>query len=490
MASISSLGSASGLDLQGLLDKLSTAENAPLKMITDQQTAYQAKLSAYGTLQSVLAAFQASADKLANATTFAAVKATSSNTDVIGVATGANAVAGNYAVNVTSLAQAQSLVSAGQASQTAAVATGALPATLTFDFGKVTGFDSATGKYGAPGFTPTAGSTKTVTIDSSNNSLQGMRDAINKANIGVTASIVNDGSGTPYRLVVTSNSTGEANSMKISSSDAGLQGAIGFDPAAMDPNTATTGNGVRETVRGTNANLTVNGIAITSANNTVTDAAQGVTLTLNKLGSSTVNVTRDMDSIKAAVTGFATAYNNLQTTASKLTAFDAKQGTSSALTGDGVLRNIQMRLRGVLNTAQAGAGTTLNTLSQVGVAFQKDGTITVDDAKLTRALNDNLGAVTQLFGGDGKTGGYGRQISDTIKSFSTTDGALKNAQDGLNKTLADLTKSYNAQQDRINTTIERYRTQFTKLDLAVAKLNQTSSYLTQQFNALNNSSKK
>lgn len=488
MAVVSSLGSASGLQLQDLLDKLQTAEQAPLKLIQTQQTAYQAKLSAYGTLQSVLTAFQAAGDKLAAAATFSAVKATSSSTDTIGVATSANAVAGSYAINVTSLAQAQSVVSTGQASQTAAVATGALPATLTFDFGTVTGYDTATGKYTNPGFTPTAGATKTVTIDSSNNTLQGVRDAINKANIGVTASIVNDGSGTPYRLVVTSNNTGAANSMRISSGDAGLQGVIGFDPAAMDPNTATTANGVRETIRGTNASLTVNGIAVTSAGNTVTDAAQGVTLTLNKLGSSTVNVTRDMDSIKAAVTGFATAYNNLQSTASKLTAFDATNKTSSALTGDGVLRNIQVRLRGVLNTAQTGG--TLTTLSQVGVSFQKDGTLTVDDAKLTKALNDNLGAVTQLFGGDGKTGGYGRQISDTIKGFTTTDGALKNAQDGLTKTLKDLTDNYNKQQDRINDTIDRYRTQFTALDLAVARLNQTSSYLTQQFNALNGSSKK
>lgn len=488
MASISSLGSASGLDLQGLLDKLTTAESAPLTMLKNQQSAYQAKLSAYGTLQSVLSAFQASAAKLSEAATFSSVKATTSNTDVLGVATSTSAVAGSYSVNVTSLAQAQSLVSGGQASHTGAVVTGTLPATLSFEFGQVTGYDNATGSYGTPGFTPTAGSTKTVTIDSSNNSLQGIRDAINKANIGVTASIVNDGSGTPYRLVMTSSNTGESNSMKISSSDGDLQNLIGFDPAAMNAS-GTTANGVRETVRGTNANLTVNGIAVTSAKNAVTDAVQGVTLTLNKTGTSTVSVTRDTDSMKAAVTAFATAYNNLQSTAAKLTAFDASEGTSSALTGDAVLRNIQIRLRGVLNTPQTG-GATLNSLSQIGVSFQKDGTISVDDSKLTKALNENLPGVTQLFGGDGKTGGYGRQISDTIKSFSATDGALKSAQDGINKTLKDIAADYAKQQDRITDTMERYRKQFTQLDLVVSQMNQTSSYLTQQFNALNNAGKK
>ena len=322
MASVSSLGIGSGLDLNTLLDQLTTAENAPLTLLQNQQTAYQAKLSAYGTVQSVLSAFQSTASKLADATTFSSVKASVSNTAVMSVATSTSAAAGSYSVNVTSLAQAQSLVSGGQAAQDSAVVHGTLPATLSFDFGTVSGYDSSTGQYGSPSFQATAGSTKTVTIDSSNNTLQGMRDAINKANIGVTASIVNDGSAKPYRLVLTSNATGETNSMKVSSTDSDLQALIGFDPAAMNAS-GSTANGVREAVRGTNANMTVNGIAITSASNTVKDALKGVTMTLSQTGATNVSVTRDTDSMKTAVSAFVTAYNNIQSTASTLTAFDA-----------------------------------------------------------------------------------------------------------------------------------------------------------------------
>jgi len=488
MTSVSSLGIGSGLDLNTLLDQLQTAESVPLTQIQNQQSAYQAKLSAYGTLQSVLSAFQATASKLANAATFQAVKASVSNSAVMNVAAGANAVAGSYSVNVTGLAQSQSLVSGGVAAQDAPVVTGTLPATLTFDFGTITGYDSTTGAYNPPGFDATAGSTKTVTIDSSNNSLQGVRDAINKANIGVTASLVNDGSGTPYHLVLTSTSTGAANSMRISSDSADLQNLIGFDPTTMDANTATTPNGVRQTVRATDATLTVNGIAITSASNTVSEAVQGVTMTLSQTGTTSLSVTRDTDAMKSAINAFVSGYNNLQASANQLTAFDTSAGTSAPLTGDSVLRNIQTRLRGLMNTPQSGGDYTM--LSQIGVSFQKDGTMSVDDTKLTAALNNNPAAVAQLFGGDGTTGGIGRQIDSTISGFSDTNGMLKSAQDGINQTLKDLSEQYTNQQSRINDTIANYRTQFTALDMLVSQMNQTSAYLTQQFSALNGTSSK
>jgi flagellar hook-associated protein 2 len=248
----------------------------------------------------------------------------------------------------------------------------------------------------------------------------------------------------------------------------------------------STANGVREAVRGTNANMTVNGIAITSASNTVKDALQGVTMTLSQTGATNVSVTRDTDSMKTAVSAFVTAYNNIQSTASTLTAFDASAGTSSALTGDAVLRNIQTRLRSIMNTPVSGSS--LSTLSQIGVSFQKDGTLSVDDTKLTKALNDNPTAVAQLFGGDGTTGGVGRAINDAITGFNTTNGSLKSAQDGLSQSLKDLSTQYTEEQSRINDTIARYRTQFTNLDLMVSQMNSTSAYLTQQFSALNNTS--
>ena len=482
MASITSLGVGSGLDLNTLLTELSAAESKQLDLLKNKQAAYQAKVSAYGNVKSMLAAFQASAKKLADTATFSVTKASVGSTEILGAATASNATPGSYTVNVKSLAQAQSLVAAGQASQTRAIGTG----TLVFDFGSVSGYDEdpaspTYGTYVNPAFSATADATKKVTIDSSNNTLQGIRDAINKAGIGVTASIANDGSNTPYRIVLTSDKTGAATTMRISASSPELQGLLGYDPEQ-----ANQPSGVRETVRGTNANLTINGMAVTSASNTVADAAQGVTLTLNKVGTTSLSVTRDLDNVKSAVQAFVSAFNNLHNMAGKLTAVDSTTKTGSVLTGDGVLRGIQTKLRNILNASAGSAAGGISNLAQIGLSFQKDGSLAIDDTKLSKALKDNVSGVTRLFVGEGKADGYAKQISTAIDDLNGDKGALKLATDGLDKSLKDLQKDYTKTQDNINANMERYRAQFAKLDLVVQRMNQTSSYLTQQFNAINN----
>lgn len=482
MATISNIGVGSGLELGSLLEKLEAAEKTPLKLLETQASSYQAKLSAYGTLSSVLSAYQSAAKKLADAATFGAAKAVAGSTDIMTAAAGSNAVPGTYSVNVTSLAQAQSLVGTNVASQTTAIGTGK----ITFEFGERQGYNEGTGGYTDPlGFTADAARTKTVEIKPGQNTLQGIRDAINQANVGVTASIVNDGSGTPYRLVLTSNTTGEKSSMRITADSPELSNLVGFDPTQ-----AAQPSGMQETVRATNAKLKINGIDVVSQSNTVADAAQGVTLTLNKTGTTSLTVTRDTDAIKAAIQGFVTAYNNIQNTAKSLTAFDTTTGSSAALNGDSTLRSIQTNLRSMLNVPQPdGKGGTI-TLSEIGVSFTKDGTLQVDDKKLTKAIGENLGGVTSMFSHTTGTGGYGKQITDAIDDLNETNGAIKIATDGLTESLKDLEDRYAQVEDRVNTTIERYRAQFTQLDLLVSKLNQTRSYLTEQFAALANQTKK
>ncbi|GAA7767698.1 MAG: flagellar hook protein [Burkholderiaceae bacterium] len=487
MAALDFLGIGSNMQLGTLLDQLATAERLPLKALETQNTAYQAKLSGYGTIKSMLSAFQASANSLAKLDTFGAVKAQVSNSDVMTVATGANAIAGNYNVNVKSLAQAQSLAGAGQLKQDAIIGTG----TLTFEFGVTGGYDAdpaspTYGTYVNPTFTPTADSAKTVTIDSSNQTLQGIRDAINKANMGVKASIINDGSGTPYRLVLNSEKTGEAMSMRITGSSPELQALAGYDPVA-----GPQPGGMKEVVRATNAQLTINDIAITSASNVVTDAAQGVTMTLKKTGTTSMTLTQDLDSIKAAVQGLATAYNNLQSATKQLTAFDVKSGTKAALTGDGVLRGIQSTLRSVLNTPEAGMRDgAATTLAQLGVTLQKDGTMSVDTKKLDAALAGNLADVTALFGGDGTKGGIARRLSEAVDTMTGTNGPLTSATKGIEQSVKDLGKRYDSMSEHIDANIKRVQKQFQALDLAVSQMNRTKDYLTQQFSAMNNTNSK
>ena len=483
MAAVSSLGIGSGLDLNTLLAGLKTAEQAPLGAIQAQQTSYTSKLSAYGQLNSALSALQTAAAALAKPALFEGVKVSSTATDVVTATALSTAASGSYALNVTQLTQAQSLATAGVASTTSAIG-GGTATTVTLDFGTLSGgtLDPATGKY--TGATFTADTTRTaasVTIDASNNTLAGIRDAINgSASIGVTASIVNDGSATPNRLVLTSKQSGETSSMRIAvAGDAALSGLLANDPAG------TPAAQLQQTVTAQNTKLTVNGIAITSATNSVAGAIQDVTLTVATVGASTLSVQKDTDNAGNAIATFVNAYNSLQSVATKLTAFNATSKSGAVLLGDSTLRNIQVRIRSALTTAQTPDGSGLATLSQIGIGFQKDGTLSFDATKLRTVLDSQMSGVSNLFSGSAGVGGYGTQLSSLITGMTDSNGTLTAATKGINTTLDSLGKQYTATSARIEATVARYKAQFTQLDMLISSMNQTSSYLTQQFDSLN-----
>ncbi|MEJ7687766.1 MAG: flagellar filament capping protein FliD [Variovorax sp.] len=468
MASLSSLGVGSNLDLSGLLVSLEKAESQPLVMLQQRQVSYTTKLSAYGTLQSSLNTLKAAADKLSAPAFFQGAKATSSALDVLTASAGATASAGTYNVNVTQLAQAQSLVATGQVSAKTAVGNGV----VTIDFGTTSGavFTKDAARTAVP-----------ITIDASNNTLEGIRDAINKAKGGVTASIVNDGSGTPHRLVLTSTETGEASSMKVSvAGDPALQNLLSHDPAGT--------TNLQQTVAAQNAQLTVNGISVSSASNTVKESVQGTTLTLQKTGTSTLGVQRDTASVESAINDFVKAYNGLQSTAKSLTAFNVDKNTAAALVGDSTLRNLQTSVRSTLTAPQALGLDQMKTLSEIGVSFQKDGTMAVDADKLKTALAADMDGVARLFSSEtASTAGYGKQLSALVDRATATGGALKTATDGITTSLKQLDDQYTAMQSRVEAKVARYRAQFTQLDLMVSRMNSTASYLTQQFDSMSSS---
>ncbi|OGB00730.1 MAG: flagellar hook protein [Burkholderiales bacterium RIFCSPHIGHO2_12_FULL_61_11] len=476
MSSVSSLGVGSNLDLSGLLDKLAAAESQPLVALQKQQVSYTAKLSAYGTLQNALSSFQAAASKLADASLFQGVKAASSAADVLSATAAATGAAGSYSIEVTQLAQAQSLAAAGVLDATAAVGLG----TVTIDFGSITGgtLDPATGKYSGAAFSTDASRTaQSIVIDSSNNSLEGLRDAINQnATLGVTASIINDGGASPYRLVLNSTETGAASSMRIAvTGDASLQGLLSHDPSATQS--------LQQTAAASNAALKVNGIAVTAPTNTIKEAVQGVTMTLAKPGLSTLTVSRDSASVESAVSAFVNAYNSLQATATQLTKYDVAKKTGAALVGDSTLRGIQTSIRSALNTPQDGA---IKVLSSVGVSFQKDGTIAFDASKLKSSFASNRDDVEALFAGPtGGSAGYGTQLAALVDTFISSGGKLSSATAGVNTTLKSLDTRYAATEVSVQAKVARYRAQFTQLDMMMAKMNSTTSYLTQQFDSMN-----
>jgi flagellar hook-associated protein 2 len=382
---LTSPGIGSGLDVNAIVDKLMTVESQPMTLLDTQVTTDQSKISAFGSLKSALAALQTSVAALNDPSDFASLAATPGDSSVLTASVSGNAVAGTYAINVTKLAQAQKIASNGFANTTDVVGTG----TLTFDFGTFDGVN----------FTSNGSGAKSVTIGAGQNTLAGIRDAVNAANIGVTATIVNDGSANGNRLVFTSNSSGASNSMKITVADADANNtdAAGLSQLAFDPGaTASAGRNMTENVAAQNAQLTIDGIAMSKSSNVITDAIQGVTLTLAKTGVPTsLSVASNPGNVGAAVSAFVKAYNALETTFDNLTKYDASTNTASVLTGDGTVRSIQTQLRSLLG-GLLGSGA-YQTLSQVGVSFQKDGTLALDSSKLNAALAANPTAVTQLF---------------------------------------------------------------------------------------------
>lgn len=388
---ISSPGVGSKLDVNSIVTQLMGIESRPLAQLNTREISFQAKLSAFGSIRSALSQFQGAMSSLSFASRFEGATATSSDTAAVSASATARAPAGSYAVEVSALAQNQRLVAAGQATTTATVGTG----TLTFDFGTISGgsFDAQTGQYSGAAFASAGSGVRTVTIASGSGSLGGIRDAINAAGIGVTASIVNDGGASPFRLVLSSDKTGAANAMKITvDGDAALDSLLGQDPASTQ--------NLVQTAAARNAELTINGVAVTKPTNLVSDALEGVTLTLSKtnVGSpATVSVTRDSGKAVAAAETFVKAYNDLEKTLEDLSAYNASTRTGAVLNGDPAVRSLQNQLRAVFSQPLGGAGSDLRSLSDIGMAFQRDGSLLLDATKMNRVMAANPGRIAGLF---------------------------------------------------------------------------------------------
>ena len=394
---ISSPGIGSNLDVNSIVSQLMALEQRPLQALNRKEASFQAQLSAFGTLKGALSTFQTSLQGLNDLTRFQAFRATSSDTGVATVAAANTAVPGNYSLEVSELAQSQKLVAAGQASATTAIGAG----TLTFEFGTISGgtFDSQTGRYTGASFAADGAGAKNVTIGPSNNTLGGIRDAINAAKIGVTASIINDGGATPYRLALSVNDPGAARSLRISTSgDAALSTLLAQNPAGTQ--------NLTQTVSASNAEFKVDGVAISKPKNSISDVIEGVTLNLLKtnVGSSTsITVTRDSGSIRSSADTLVKAYNDLNNTLKNLSAYNPATRQGTVLQGDVTLITLQARIRATLSDTLKGVAGSYDNLSQIGISFTKEGTLALDSAKFNAALEEAPNDIAALFATAGRT---------------------------------------------------------------------------------------
>lgn len=471
MATISSLGSGSGLDLSGILNKIMQVEAQPLNLLNTQEASYQSKISALGSLKGALSSLQSSVEKFAvgSATTattkFSTLSASVADSSIASATSSSSAVPGTYKLEVFNLANAQRLQSAANP----AIAAGS----LRIEIGKV---DGGVGSGGA--FTADSTKTLNLTIPSDKATLEGVRDAINAANGSVSAAIVDNGSGGRF-LQVVGKDTGTANVIQISGDNASLN----YDPST---NSAT---GLSQSQAAADASIKVNDVAITSSSNTITSAIDGVSLTLLKpteAGKTTnVSVTQSNSALNSILGDFVKNYNEVVKSAKSMSTFTPSAtrgvaGQSGPLLGDATLRNVQSQLRSALFATPNGSSGDLSSLSDLGVKMEKDGTLSFDSSKLTKAIGKDFGAVANL------AGAIGNNFKKTLEGLTGADGIIADRTDGLQDRIKLLDKQREVMNQRLEAMQNRYIKQFTALDSLVAKNQQTSSYLTQQLASLAN----
>ncbi len=411
MASISSLGVGSGLDLSSIVSGLVEAERAPTDSRLDfKQETITTKLSAFGALKSSLSLFQGTLTDVQSSTTFNTKTATVTDDSVFSASVSTVADTGTYSIEVTDLAQSHALASSA-ATAFSNVDDVIGSGTMTIRFGTTT-----TGPYSFTQDTSKATEIITVSAANGNNTLSGLRDYINDNEFGVRASIINDGNG--YRLTLTSEDSGAENSMEITVSgdgDGDDNDNSGLSQLAFNTNAQA---GMIQTVAAQDAVLKVNGLEITRDTNTVTGAINGVTLNLSKADSGNVinlNIGEDSGAVFSAIEEFVEGYNGLTETINTLTKYDSETGESGLLIGDSTVRNVSSQLRNLMtNTVDQLAGS-IRSFSDIGISTQFDGTLQIDAAKLNSAIASDTQAVEALFRPQG------RPTDGDVEFVSSTD---------------------------------------------------------------------
>lgn len=483
---LSSPGLGSGLDVNSIVSQLVALERAPLQKLQVTAQRLQTQLSAIGQLESLVTAFKDALAPLNKTDSYKLKTATTSDAALTITAT-SGAPVGSYAVSVSSLSAGQTLASAvGQfASSTSVVGTGS----LTIRLGAWTG-DPPTA------FAPKSGSGDVVVpIGAGSNTLAGVRDAINAANAGVTASIITDASGA--RLSVRSAANGLENGFRITvADDDGIHtDAAGLSRLAYDPPSAV--NQMTRAQSAANTVATINGISVSSASDTLADVVEGLTIKINKLpaAAATVTVADDTASVSKNVATFVGAYNSLTRFLSDATRYDPVTKQGALFQGDTTVVSLQTQLRSLL-AQQGGASYFHSTLSSLGVQLQTDGTLKVNQAKLDEALK-SLPEVSKALANvdlaEPAKNGFAKRFSTWAESLLESTGALPSRKKSLEARLTGNGKEQNTASDRIALVEKRLRAQYSSLDLVSSKYSALNSFVnqfTQQLQTFNVASSK
>ncbi len=451
MASVQFGGLITGLDTKSLIAGLVAAESHPIDLLQNQKTVLQAKQGVYASLVGALGGLKSDAQALSLATDFNKRAAESSDATVLKASADSEAQPGFNTIVVDTLAKAQSIQSTGFTSADDAVGTGQLTILV-------------------------GGNATTITIDATNNTLTGLQNAIRNSGAKVSAAIVNVGSSaTPdFRLVVQSKDTGVANAVTISGALAG-----GTDPFA---------GGGHVVQAAADALVSVNGLTVSRSSNTISDVIPGVTLVLLKEGnhdgaidgadaSANVTVSSDNSAIQDSIQQFIDSYNAVNKIVNDQFAFNQDTQHQGTLAGDASLRGVISRLRSEL-AQPGGIGVGFKYLSDIGISFEKDGSLTLDESKLNNALDTDPTGVSNLF--TLVQNGVGKRIPDAVDDFiSTLDGTLTARQKGVQSDIERIDNKIASEQERVASLQERLTEQFSALEQLVSQLKSQGDFLTQ-----------
>jgi flagellar hook-associated protein 2 len=443
---LSSAGIGSGLDVNAIITALVNAKQAgPAQQISSQTTQLQAQEAGLTALGSALNSLQTTLGKLGSSLTFTTYAATLGNTALGTTSTLPNAQPGSYNLTVNHLATAQTRASSAYASGSA---------------------------VGAGTLTVSVGNQSMNLNVSATDSISSIATAINQSsgNPGVQATIVNGANGA--QLLLTSTKTGVANGFTVS---AGSGSSAGLTSLASTLNTAGSNEA-------SDASLSIDGIAVTSASNSVSGALNGVTLNLVATGSSTLTVSQDTSAVTGAVSDFVNAYNSYISTVGTLSSYDPSSKQGGVLLGDTTLMSVQRQVNSVLSSSVP--GNSIGSLAALGITRNADGTLSSNSSTLSSALQSNPGAVQDLFAG---TNGYATRLNSMLDGFTASNGILATRTASIQSQLSNLSQQSTALTARMNVYATQLRQQYTALDTLMSSLNNTSSYLTSSLQAMLNS---
>jgi flagellar hook-associated protein 2 len=496
MATISSLGIGSGLDSNNIVSQLVALEKQPLKVLQAKANVVQAKMSAFGQIQSQFSALSDVVNRISAAGVWTSRSGSSTNNAAATISASATAQATSFSLDVDALAQVQS-VSSNTLTAGAAVGAG----TLTLRLGSW--------NSGGTAFTAAAASVDVPITISATDTVGDIATKINAANAGVTATAFND--GTNDRLLIRSNATGVAGGFRIQATDAdgtdtddaGLS-RLAFDPATLNPATSTTfgmaGAGI-PVQYGQDAKARINGLAVTSSTNTLSSNIPGVTINLTATTTTgygtpgevkspiSMAVKNDTTSAVKNVQDFVKAYNTLSQTLSDMTKYDSGTQTAGPFQGDTVIVGMQNVLHNMLGSV-TGTGGVYQRLSDVGVQMQRDGSLSINSVKLSAAANNGT-ALQDLFTANNNnplTDGFAVKFAAFTKGALNSTGMISNEAKALQRQLDANGKEQDKVNQRASAVQARLQKQYSALDAKMGSLSALNAYVAQQVTLWNKSS--